>query len=69
MGEALLVIEGHIKGPFLLGENMSLADIYIAMFFIWHRGEIDTPRLFALTNKVRSDRAIGPIWRRHFGKR
>ena len=69
MGEALLVIEGHIKGPFLLGENMSLADIYIAMFFIWHRGEIDAPRLFALTNKVRSDRAIGPIWRRHFGER
>ena len=69
MGEALLVIEDHIKGPFLLGENMSLADIYIAMFFIWNRGEIEAPKLFALTNQVRSDRVIGPIWRRHFGER
>ena len=69
MGEALLVIEDNIKGPFLLGNTMSLADIYIAMFFIWHRGEIEAPRLFALARAIRSHPIVGPIWRRHFGER
>ena len=34
MGEALLVIKDNIKGRFLLGYTMSLANIHIAMFFI-----------------------------------
>jgi glutathione S-transferase len=70
MGEALAVLEGAIDpGPFLLGEAMSLADIYIAMLFIWFRGEIDAPRLTALTDRVRRHPTVSPIWRRHFGDR
>ncbi|MEM9685263.1 MAG: glutathione S-transferase family protein, partial [Pseudomonadota bacterium] len=46
MGEALAVLEGAIEpGPFLLGDELSLADVYVAMLFIWFRGEIDAPRL------------------------
>jgi len=69
MGEALGVLEGAVAGPFLLGDAMTLADVYIAMLFIWHRGEIRAPRLTALTSEVRSDPIVGPIWRRHFGER
>ena len=39
MAEALAVLEKAIRtGPLLLGDTMSLADIYIAMLFIWFRG-------------------------------
>ena len=68
MGDALAVLEDAVD-PFLLGDAMSLADVYIAMLFIWFRGEIDAPRLTALTDSVRRHPALGPIWRRHFGDR
>lgn len=70
MGDALTVLENAIEtGPFLLGETMSVADIYIAMLFVWFRGTIDAPRLTALTEGVRRHAVVGPIWRRHFGDR
>jgi len=70
MGDALTVLENAINpGPFLLGETMSVADIYVAMLFVWFRGTIDAPRLTALTEGVRQHPVVGPIWRRHFGDR
>ncbi len=70
MGEALGVLEAAIDtGPFLLGETMNLADVYIAMLFIWFRGAIDAPRLTGLTDGVRQHPTVAPIWRRHFGDR
>ena len=69
MGEALAVVEANVEGPFLIGEDMCLADIYLAMFYIWHRGEIEAPRLSAVAQAVRTHSTVGPIWRRHFGDR
>jgi glutathione S-transferase len=70
MGEALAVLEKEIDTkPFLLGEAMSLADVYIAMLFIWFRGEIDAPNLARLTVSVRQHPTVAPIWRRHFSDR
>ena len=70
MGEALAVLEAAIEpGPFLLGETMSLAAVYVAMLFIWFRGAIDAPRLTSLTDGVRRHPTVAPIWRRHFGDR
>ncbi len=69
-GEALEVLESAIgEGPFLLGNTLCVADPFIAMLFIWFRGEIDTPRLTALTQSVRNHPVVGPVWRRHFGDR
>ena len=63
-------IDGAIDpGPFLLGPTMSVADVYVAMLFIWYRGEIDAPRLAALTDGVRRHPTVAPIWRSHFGNR
>ena len=68
MSEAMVVLEQAIDpGPFLLGEAMSLADVYIAMMLIWYRGNIMPPRLTALKDSVRQNSTIAPIWRRHFG--
>jgi glutathione S-transferase len=70
MGEALAVLEKAINtGPYLLGETMNLADIYIAMLFVWFSGEIDAPNLTRLTDGVRRHPTVAPIWRRHFGDR
>ncbi len=70
MGEALAVLEAAIEtGPFLLGKTMTLADVYIAMLFIWFRVAIDAPRLVKLTDGVRQHPTVAPIWRRHFGDR
>ena len=70
LGQGLAVLEDAIgSGPFLLGDSMSLVDLYIAMLFNWSRAEIDAPRLAALTDRVRQHPTIAPIWRRHFGER
>ena len=70
MAEALAVLEAAIDpGPFLLGAEMSVADIYIAMLFTWFAGGIQAPRLAALTQGVKQHPIVAPIWRRHFGDR
>lgn len=70
LGQGLAVLEDAIgSGPFLLGDSMSLVDLYIAMLFNWSSAEIDAPRLAALTDRVRQHATIAPIWRRHFGER
>ena len=70
MGEALSVLENEIDaGPFLLGETMSVLDVYVAMLQIWFKGDIDAPKLIALKNGVKQHPTIAPIWRRHFQDR
>ena len=69
MGEALAVIEAHVEGPFLLGEEMTIADVYLAMFLVWNRGDVEVPRLARIGEAVRDHPVVGPIWRRHFGER
>jgi len=67
MGEALAVIDAHVEEPFLLGEEMTVADIYLAMFLVWYRGDIDAPHLARIGDAVRRHPVVGPIWRRHYG--
>ncbi len=70
MAEAIAVLETAIDpGPFLLGDEMNLADVYIAMLCTWFRGDIDAPRLTRLVGLVLQDPVVGPIWQRHFGDR
>ena len=70
MGKAHVVLENTIDpGPFLLGEAMSLVDVYIAMLFTWYRGDGDFPKLAALKAGVKQNPTVAPIWRRHFGDR
>ena len=69
MGEALSIIDAHVEGPFLLGEEMTVADVYIAMFLVWNRGDVEAPRLARIAEAVRGHPVVGPIWRRHFGQR
>ncbi|MDD9903795.1 MAG: glutathione S-transferase family protein [Rhodospirillaceae bacterium] len=69
-GEALSVLEAAVEpGPFLLGANMSVLDVYVAMLLTWYNGDTAFPRLDTLKAGVKADATVGPIWRRHFGNR
>ena len=69
MGEALALVDAHVEGPFLLGEEMTVTDVYLAMLLAWYRGDVDVPRLSRIAAAVRDHRVVGPIWRRHYGER
>ena len=69
MGEALSLIDAHVEEPFLLGGEMTVADIYLAMFLVWYRGDVEPPRLARIRDAVRCHPVVGPIWRRHYGER
>jgi glutathione S-transferase len=69
-GDALQVLDGAASPEgFMLGARMSVLDVYVAMLFLWFRGEVHAPRLTALTDGVRHDATVGPVWRHHFGER
>ncbi len=70
LGEALTVLENAIDpGPFMLGESMTVLDVYLSMLFTWYHGDIEMPRLEALKAGVKQNPVVAPIWRRHFGDR
>ncbi|MGI9411786.1 MAG: glutathione S-transferase family protein [Hyphomicrobiaceae bacterium] len=68
--EALAVVDDAVADKsFLLGETMTLADVYVAMLFIWCRDGTEAPNLARLTDGVRRHGIVAPLWRRHFGER
>ncbi|MDD9905652.1 MAG: hypothetical protein OXT06_18950, partial [Rhodospirillaceae bacterium] len=69
-GEALAILAAAIDpGPFLLGADMTVLDVYVAMLFTWYNGDTSFPGLDALKAGVKDNDTVGPIWRRHFGDR
>lgn len=69
-GEAVTVLEQAIdSGPFLLGSEMSVLDVYVAMLHTWYRTDLALPKLDALKAGVKAHPVVGPIWQRHFGDR
>ncbi len=70
MGEALGVIEAELaEGDFLLGPEMSAADLFLAMLTAWNRGADALPRCAALTHRVAAHPKIAPVWQRNFDHR
>ncbi len=68
--QALLLIEENLgQRPFLLGDRMSAADLYLAMVTAWHRRHPDLPRIAGLTERVATHRGVREIWQRNFGDR
>ncbi|MBV9330977.1 MAG: glutathione S-transferase family protein [Alphaproteobacteria bacterium] len=68
--ERLLILEAAVHGPWLLGGNFSLADIYAAMFIRWSIGSewrnAHLPNLVGLSRNLREREKIAPVWARHF---
>ncbi len=65
----LIMVEQAIgAGPFLLGERMTVLDVYLAMLASWHPeaapGAGRFPRLRPLAEAVRDDPRVAPVWAR-----
>ncbi|MEO1491506.1 MAG: glutathione S-transferase family protein [Pseudomonadota bacterium] len=68
--QALLFVQENLGDkPFLLGERMSAADLYLAMVTAWHRRHPDLPKLASLAERVATHREVRGIWQRNFGHR
>ena len=67
LAEGLRLVENAITpGAFMLGESMSVADIYLIMFYAWYTGEEIFAEIGRLSREVAEHPVIGPIWQRHF---
>jgi len=70
MDDAFTLLESVLKTDrFLLGNAMSVADIFLAMLFAWHRNHEPYPHCTALTDRIAAREIIAPIWERNFGQR
>ena len=73
--ENLLVIERATKGPWILGDEFSLPDIYVSMFTRW-RGTVGRdwlegghiPKLMGVAEQLAKRPRIAPVWQKHYGK-
>lgn len=67
---AFTLLESVLKTDrFLLGGSMSVADIYLAMLFAWHRNHEPYPHCTTLTDRIAAHAIIAPIWERNFDHR
>lgn len=58
-----------IQGPFLLGQTMTITDVYAAMLADWYDPAKDLPEIAILVSKVLENPAVSDAWRHHgFGK-
>jgi len=54
-----------IEGPFLLGQAMTITDVYAAMLADWHRPALQLPEIRELTARVLENPAVAEAWRNH----
>lgn len=63
----LEIVEQELRSlPFLAGQSLSLADMYLAMVRLWYRGEGEFPRIAEVTDAVRTHPPIAALWNRYF---
>ena len=67
--EGLSLLEAGIGSGGWLQDDMSMADIYLAMLFIWCRERRGLPKIEALTHRIAAHQVIAPVWRRNFDHR
>jgi glutathione S-transferase len=64
------IIEAEIAGPFLLGDHMTMADLYLWMLAAWMEPdwlEANCPKVARIAATIRARPLIAPIHQAHFG--
>ncbi len=64
MAKSFSIIETELN-PFLLGKELSIADVYLAMLTVWSPVPLTSAKYTALRAAVAADAAYGPAWERH----
>lgn len=68
--DAFVMLERElVEHAFLLGSEMSVADVYLAMLFAWHAEHDAYPNCQKLTHRVARHSVVAPIWQRNFDHR
>lgn len=58
-------LAGAIEGPFLLGQRMTIADVYAAMLADWHAPAMNLPEISGLSKHVLENPTVAEAWRHH----
>ena len=54
-----------IKGPFLLGDTMTITDVYLAMIADWHEPAMELPAIKTLKAAMLKNAAVKAAWDNH----
>lgn len=54
-----------IQGPFLLGQTITVTDVYAAMLADWYDAARDLPEIAILVSNVLENTAVAEAWRHH----
>jgi len=57
--------DGVAPSGVLCGDELSIADVYLAMLMSWAPEPVTLPKLAAIAQAVADDETYGPLWRRH----
>jgi len=64
-------LEGVARGPWFLGEQRSMLDVYVAVMTQWRPGRAwfaaHTPKLAAIAQALDADPKLAPLWSANFG--
>ena len=59
------IVAAALKGPFLLGETLSITDVYLAMIADWHEPAMDIPAIQTLKTAMLKNAAVKAAWDNH----
>ena len=65
MGRDFAQLANAVQGPFLLGQTMTITDVYAAMLADWHAPAKDLPEIALLVNGVLENKAVSDAWQHH----
>jgi glutathione S-transferase len=54
-----------VEGPFLLGETMTITDVYAAMLADWHGPAMAMPQIRDMVPRMLENAAVSDAWRNH----
>lgn len=67
---AFQLLEDHLQGrETLVGDDISAADIYLAMLTVWNRRREEFPNCMSVAHRVAGNPAIEPTWQKNFAQR
>jgi glutathione S-transferase len=59
------ILTAALKGPFLLGDTLTITDVYLAMIADWHEPAMELPAIQRLKTAVLKNTAVKAAWVNH----
>jgi glutathione S-transferase len=59
------ILTKAIKGPFLLGDTLTITDVYLAMIADWHEPAMHLPAIQKLKSAILQNTAVKAAWDNH----